>query len=135
MSDALRQELSRAFDRLKWPHYQKLIGHYGLPKEFILQLPEHEIGIDGNKLVMATGYLEDGTIEDLIYFSPAQPDEWRLEKGYANWLGRWDRDTDDLRIWKNPMQLLRAGGVGVVPLNKSARHQLDMLRQDLGAAA
>jgi hypothetical protein len=135
MLDPLRQELNQAFARLEWPHYGKLIKYYGLPKNFMLQLPEHEIGIDDNRLVIATGYLEDGTIEDLLYFRPCRPDQWELKRGFANFLGRWDQDIDDPRIWKTPLEWLQHGGVGRVPLNDSAWQQLEMLKLDLGVAA
>jgi hypothetical protein len=131
MTDVLRQELSCAFASLEWPHYGKLIKYYGLPKNFMLQLPEHEIGIDGNRLVIATGYLEDGTIEDLLYFRPRLPDQWELKLGIADFLGDWVPGEGELRFFSTPLKWLQSGCTGMVPLTSTARHDLSFVRQDV----
>ena len=133
MTDFLRFKMDRFSSRLKWTyHIRYLIETYNVPPGLLAELAvSKSIGVDGEWLVFVTDVYRDNSLEDLIYVEPAKPDKWRLERGHANWLGNWHQETDDLRIWNNPMQWLSSGGVGVMPLNQSSRNQLAMVSMDL----
>jgi len=135
MSDPLRQELLDAFERLTFDDYVGLVEKYELPEDFMLYLPEGHIGRQGSRLVIATGYLEDGSIEDLLQFEPRQPDRWWLKRGFPIWLGEWNPRLDDLRVAANPLQWLQWRCAGLVPLTKEARHQLRFVGDDVRCAA
>ena len=130
----ISSQLHLAYCHISLKHIMRLCQVYGLNINIFDRLPYSILGLRGKEIVFATGFHEDGKLEDLIFIEP-RTGKWRLALGHANWLGHWDMATDDFRILKSPMHYLQTGGIGVFPLNKSAKMQLEMLKLDLGAAA
>jgi len=92
-------------------------------------------------IIMATAIVTGGGYEDLLAFRPAAPDRWWLRNGVAKWLGEWElgrrlvtapihidppalmpshRTDEPLHIFSNPLEWLRAGCDGCVPLTPEA---------------
>ena len=92
-------------------------------------------------IIMATAIVTGGGYEDLLAFRPATPDRWWLRRGVARWLGEWElgrrmftapvhieppalmpshRTDEPLHIFSNPLEWLRAGCDGCVPLTPEA---------------
>ena len=122
--------LHAAYGRLELKHLTRLCKKYRVDPWVFRRLPYRMIGIVGPEIVFATGFHEDGSLEDLIYVEPAAPRRWRLELGVANWLGGWDERIDDLRFAPDPMTWLRWGGAGMMPLNEAAKNQLHFVKAD-----
>ncbi len=92
-------------------------------------------------IVMVTAIIAGGGLEDLLAFRPASPESWWLRKGAAKWLGEWEvgrrmvtapihinppalmpshRTDEPLHVFSNPLEWLRAGCDGCVPLTPEA---------------
>jgi len=62
---------------------------------------------------------------DLLTFDPAQPDRWTLHRGDAVMLGEAvlreaQHFAEPLPIYGNPLNWLRAGGIGAMPIDMPA---------------
>jgi hypothetical protein len=130
----ISSKLHLAYCHIRLKHIMHLCQQYSMSPYVFDRVPHRILGLYGKEVVFATGFHEDGELEDLIFIKP-RTGRWRLALGHANWLGSWNMATDDLRILNSPMHYLQTGGIGVFPLNKSAKMQLEMLKLDLGAAA
>lgn len=64
--------------------------------------------------------LRYGDVVDLVAFRPDRPDRWALRLGAAAWLGAIEPqflEPRPVRVWRTPLEWLRAGGEGIVPLS------------------
>lgn len=60
-------------------------------------------------------------IVDLLAFHPAHPARWALRTGYAEWLGAVPPQylkPGPVPVWRSPLNWLRAGCIGIVPLSR-----------------
>jgi hypothetical protein len=130
----ISSQLHLTYCHIRLKHIIHLCQEYGMSPYVFDRIPHRILGLHGKEIVFATGFLEDGSLEDLIFVQP-KSGKWRLALGHANWLGQWHMEIDDLRRLRSPMHYLQTGGIGVFPLNKSAEMQLEMLKLDLGAVA
>jgi hypothetical protein len=74
--------------------------------------------------------LRFGPIADLVAFDLDHPMRWYQRTGAATWLGCIRPqifDPDPVHVWRCPLNWLRNGGVGLVPLTRVDREARDIL--------
>jgi hypothetical protein len=65
--------------------------------------------------------VSSGAIVDLLAFHPRHPGSWALRTGNAEWLGAVEPQyllPGRVPVWRSPLNWLRAGCIGIVPLSR-----------------
>jgi hypothetical protein len=74
--------------------------------------------------------VRDGAIIDLVAFHPLHPDRWALRRDAAEWLGAVEPQfigPPAVRVWRTPLDWLRADCEGIVLLSRDRPGQYRIL--------